>query len=348
MKLIRICMLIVAGAVMVFGAGAIAYQRFESSRQAVLTGASVGTCPTPTSRIPSPTLTPKPAGGPAGIPIAYGWDGVDGRMMLSGFTTSNGLDTSTWTFDGTEWSLVATRSVAGLGGPNVLVFDCKRDRELLVTGDINQGVQTFEWDGVSWQPHFTSHLPKLFTQHASGAYSPEMDATVVLELPVTWLYDGTDWRSVTTAHNPESYSHLEYDVTRKAIVALSLDDFRTWLFDGTDWKPLPLNGPTPTPDGGQFSVALDQKRDVWVVFKGFADNMITDTWTGNGVSWAKRAPAISPSRRLVFSGDSNLAWDPTAGRLLLFGGQHTFGLTAEGPMLGDTWSWDGNNWSQVA
>jgi hypothetical protein len=287
--------------------------------------------------------------------MAYGWDGVDGRMMISTVLRYglSSLDNQTWTFDGANWTTVPSPSVVTRGTGRVLVFDSKRGRVVLVmtvNESVNPQVQTWEWNGVTWHLQSTRHAPGL-SQFASGAYSPELGATVLLDAPhPTWLYNGTDWRSVATAvHQPARLAHLEYDVTRKALIALSLSDFRTWRFDGIDWTPLALNGPTPAlPSGLERqapSVGLDQKRQAWIVFGGFDGyNRLADTWTGDGTSWTKQAPAHAPNSFGGVPGKNNLAWDPVGSRLLLFGGMNS----AYGSDSGETWAWDGTDWSQVA
>ena len=297
--------------------------------------------------------------------MAYGWDGVGGRMMIcfalrDVLNAQERIDTATWTFDGTRWTEAVAPPVATPRIWALLDFDSARHREVLVAWN-SQVPETWEWDGVKWQQRSTPHLPKVYTQNTSDAYSPELGATVLLDTAIgappmnpspqpTWLYDGTDWRPVVTKHTPGYFAQLEYDAKRHSIVALSTDDYRTWLFDGRDWTPLPLAGPTPrfaTGAVGQGrSVALDQQREVWVVHGGFDGiDMLTDTWTGDGVSWTKQAPAVTPSPRTTIPGRNNLAWDPVGHRLLLFGGS---ARPEQGPDLGDTWAWDGANWSKLA
>jgi hypothetical protein len=276
-------------------------------------------------------------------------------MMISAVARDQGrhLDGSTWMFDGSVWTHMPTPPRAGASSGSVVAYDSKRGREVLVM--ISAGhTQVWEWDGSAWSQHATRHQPQLQSQNASGAYSPKLAATVVLDAGLmppaaTWLYDGTDWRSVATAHQPDAFAHLEFDRTRNSIVALSPSDFRTWQFDGTDWTPLALDGPTPVVTTGMGRqapwVALDQQRDLWVVFGGFdGEHILSDTWTGNGSGWTKQAPKLSPTTRISIPGMDSLAWDPASNRLVLFGGQASF----DGADLDDTWAWDGRSWTQLA
>ena len=58
------------------------------------------------------------------------------------------------------------------------------------------------------------------------------------------------------------------------------------------------------------------------------------TWAWDGVNWTELHPATSPSPRYSVE----LAYDPTRGRLVLFGGYGDAGRSD------DTWSWDGQTW----
>ena len=61
-----------------------------------------------------------------------------------------------------------------------------------------------------------------------------------------------------------------------------------------------------------------------------------DTWTWRA-GWHPTSPATSPSAR---SGPA-MAYDGAAGNIVLFGG-----VNSAGTALSDTWTWDGNNWTQ--
>ena len=55
-----------------------------------------------------------------------------------------------------------------------------------------------------------------------------------------------------------------------------------------------------------------------------------------GVGWTQQSPATSPPARL----GAAMAYDASAGQLVLFGGFGTSGV------LGDTWTWNGQNWTE--
>jgi hypothetical protein len=267
------------------------------------------------------------------------------------------INTSTWTFDGSEWvnvqaSLAIPSTLAGS-----LVYDSDRKRELFITTTFVSPTETWEWDGVTWRLSTTKHSPDGMNQDATAAYSPELHATVLVDPsvtgavqpPPTWLYDGTDWRPIFTAHlpGPNAWARIAYDPIRRAIVALSLDDFRTWIFDGADWTPLPIQGVTPEYRGSP-AIGFDPERGVWVLFGGNGPTTVSqpvlfsDTWTSDGNTWTEHTLSPGPAAR----GDlSFFPSDPASHRLLLFGGWRR-GSVDE--FLGDTWAWDGSRWTQLA
>jgi hypothetical protein len=299
---------------------------------------------------------------PVGSPEVFGWDGVGNRMLMTSLLTDGAnptINPTTWVSRGAEW----TKAEAGQEIPEhspdygVLVYDSGRQRELFFFGAdpfMRGPFATWEWDGQAWMHRETEHAPTVVNQWVSAAYSPELKTTVMIDTAnvsasrQTWLYDGTDWHSVLTAHLPTNPAHVEYDSTRHSIVALSLADYQTWLFDGSDWSALtPAGSSSPAIATGMGrespAVALDQQRGLWVIFGGF-DGSVTfrDTWTGDGVTWTRRLPIKSPPARSGLPGRDFMAWDPGHKGLLLFGGA---GLTGD---LGDTWAWDGKNWTHLA
>src|SRR5436305_5969565 len=63
----------------------------------------------------------------------------------------------------------------------------------------------------------------------------------------------------------------------------------------------------------------------------------SDTWDWHGTLWTQVADT-GPSARQGLA----MAFDPTASRVVLFGG------ASGSNFLADTWSWDGSEWTQVA
>jgi hypothetical protein len=62
-----------------------------------------------------------------------------------------------------------------------------------------------------------------------------------------------------------------------------------------------------------------------------------DTWVWRS-GWSQLSPAISPPARL----GAGMAYDPTTGTVVLFGGRND----GNGVPFGDTWTWDGVTWTE--
>src|ERR1700722_14048942 len=88
------------------------------------------------------------------------------------------------------------------------------------------------------------------------------------------------------------------------------------------------------------AVAYDGATHSIVLFGGDGSSIYGDTWTWDG-AWHPRFPANSPSPR---QGPA-IAFDEAGGNVVLFGGSPTAPVGI-GTAFGDTWTWDGVNWTQ--
>jgi hypothetical protein len=99
---------------------------------------------------------------------------------------------------------------------------------------------------------------------------------------------------------------------------------------------------TAPPARMQHAMAYDPVRRRVVLFGGRSSYdidpafLLNDTWEWDGENWTNRTPAVSPSPRA----SSHLVFDPTIGKMLLYGGA-TAGVSAD-----DTWYWDGTSWER--
>ena len=77
-------------------------------------------------------------------------------------------------------------------------------------------------------------------------------------------------------------------------------------------------------------MAYDAATGNVVLFGGFGDAALADTWAWDGTTWTNQAPATSPQARE----DASMAYDATTGDMVLFGGTVT-----GAQRFGDTWVW---------
>lgn len=114
----------------------------------------------------------------------------------------------------------------------------------------------------------------------------------------------------------------------------------TWMWDGFQWTQLsPSQSPSPR---FAASMTYDVRRNAVVLFGGFgSDGPLNDIWSWNGTTWAQQFPTSSPPVRYA----SHIAYDAARQQVVVFGG-YTSGATITEQILGDTWVWDGQSWTQ--
>jgi cysteine-rich repeat protein len=99
-----------------------------------------------------------------------------------------------------------------------------------------------------------------------------------------------------------------------------------------------------TPNGApnkrdSHALVYDGARRKVVMYGGWtADGNLADTWEWDGISWTQIFTSRAPGPRL----DAAIAYDPKRKRVVLFGG---FSANYTG-YRGDTWEYDGVNWTQ--
>jgi uncharacterized protein (TIGR03437 family) len=112
----------------------------------------------------------------------------------------------------------------------------------------------------------------------------------------------------------------------------------TWLWDGANWT---ASAPQSSPAARiGHAMAYDSVHGQVVLFGGYnGSSAVNDTWLWDGTQWSQASPQTSPPPRVY----SAMAFDSTRGNVVLFGGETG---ASNGDALGDTWLWDGYNWSE--
>ncbi|GMU80430.1 MAG: hypothetical protein AMXMBFR47_03010 [Planctomycetota bacterium] len=154
-----------------------------------------------------------------------------------------------------------------------------------------------------------------------------------------------DWSSVGEGGPPPRQNHgMVYDAQRGVVVLFGgyrggfgfYDD--TWEWDGLNWAQVTTTGPSAR---GNFAMAYDTARNKTVLFGGAGPGgaYLGDTWEYDGPTqtWTEVFPSTFPTARY----NAAMAFDAARGVAVMFGGY-------SGVREGDTWTWDGVNWAQVA
>lgn len=119
----------------------------------------------------------------------------------------------------------------------------------------------------------------------------------------------------------------------------------TWTWNGTTWLRVgsgTIDASGPLPLRADFAMSYDGYNIMLFGGRGeVADTVKQDTWTFNGTTWTKEAPATVPFGRLK----AELATITTAPvKAVMFGGSNVLNF------LNETWTWNGNlkTWTQNA
>ena len=195
------------------------------------------------------------------------------------------------------------------------------------------------------------------TGGAAGATSPSLAA---------WMQANGSANGCTTgcpsSPGDRSASVTSFDqATGEVMLFGGLDDSGegnlndTWAWNGTTWTQAADAGDagcTDTctdapPPRAASSMAYDPASGQLILFGGGqgAGSYMNDTWAWNGSTWTQVDDATDPACTDTCTGSPSartgavMAFDPTLGKLVLFGG-----ITG----TNDTWTWDGSGWTQVA
>ncbi|MDQ1446296.1 MAG: hypothetical protein QOI20_2760 [Acidimicrobiaceae bacterium] len=175
---------------------------------------------------------------------------------------------------------------------------------------------------------------------AVAAYDAARGATVLLAADgTTWTWSANVWTARHPAASPPKLSSalaVYDDVRQKVLVvgsAMSGGGFEAWAWDGATWAKAGGAGATPDPRSAA-ALAFDSVRGTAVLFGGMPGDTgagLSDTWTFDGSSWTKRAPAHTPP-----GGPATAAFDAVRANVVALVGN------------GETWTWNGNDWAKQA
>jgi len=257
----------------------------------------------------------------------------------------------TWSFDGTDWTVVPTATSPGPQGNQTMVYDSRRDRTVLLGPEETH--DTWEFDGTDWSfvatpvsnrgvryMAFDSQRGVAVAYLANGLFNGLQDET--------WEYDGA-WHPISIGSSfPPSRRSTSLADSGNGVFMFAgfglLGDFNdTYLDLGTSWLQIDSGPGSPPPRSRRGDpvlgreMAFDARRGRMVLLEGNGGSL--DTWEFDGTSWAVRATPHSPPVRYRYG----LAYDVARGRVVLYGG---FLTHADPQRFDDTWEFDGTDWTQ--
>lgn len=165
----------------------------------------------------------------------------------------------------------------------------------------------------------------------------------------TWVWDGSTWTNKNPAHHPSARdgAAMLYDSVSQSVILFGGENGSsfadTWSWDGNDWtQRTPSNSPPRRAWAGMAASPTDSTP---ILFGGLDATGLNDTWSWHGSTnnWVAVNTAHSPTARSDFV----MALDTVRNKIVVFGGGLWNGqnLTSQ---YGDTWTFDGTDWTQVA
>jgi hypothetical protein len=264
-----------------------------------------------------------------------------------------------WKFTAGRWEqqvLPDTDSPAGCSNP-VGTMDPDRGKLVMVC----QTADVFEFDGTNWKEFAVANQKNKppTRRFSSLSYDPKLKKTVLFGgwddsnyLDQTWVWDGATWNRVKNKPPTQRASASMFfdSISQKTILYGGVGRVTTtdavsrfadmWSFDGNGWTAMTVS-PTPTARYGA-GVTSDPNSGHTILYGGLRLDTINnqpvqvyanDQWDWDGTKWTQvTLPTMPPPRE-----NFGLAFDPTTGRLVLFGGY-------SGSFYSDVWTADQNGW----
>ena len=294
-----------------------------------------------------------PASHPLPSPAAVAYDAAAGNVVLFGARVPSSPtvvhDNGTWTWDGSTW----TRQHPATSPPDVnyggalMAYDAATGTVVLWDSGHHGGDhETWTWDGSTWtQQHPATH--PLVANGAAMAYDPATSTVVLFGgetrfhqiLNETWTWDGSNWTLQHPVSSPPARygAAIAYDAATSSAVLFGGARLHrafadTWTWDGSTWtQQAPAAHPSAR-DGA--AMTYDAATSSAVLFGGLQPSSgasLGDTWTWDGSTWTKQAPAASPLSRCCAA----MTYDAATSSAVLFGGVHLLPVKS----LDDTWTW---------
>jgi uncharacterized repeat protein (TIGR01451 family) len=280
-------------------------------------------------------------------------------VMFGGFSSPGNLLNDTWTWDGTSWTQMSPSISPPSRINHSMTYDAAHGVIVLFGGDASDGVthysDTWFWDGANWTQQFPVISPPARSGNSLSFDSVNNNVVLfggqgagAVLLNDTWIWNGTAWTQESPVTVPPA-RWLHATVFRSATgqtlmfggcgnsptACTNLND--TWSWNGVNWTNLFPNG---YPDaryahGMVYNAAGDQV----LVFGGQGSQVaFEDAWAWSGSTWYVLISGRNPGKRE----NQSMAYDSVRGKVVLFGGNAQCPNTT---YCGDTWLWDGTNWT---
>jgi hypothetical protein len=162
----------------------------------------------------------------------------------------------------------------------------------------------------------------------------------------TWTWDGRQWTQQHPLVSPSARfgPAMVFDPATRTVLLFGGEQFPpfvflldTWTWDGTNWTQ---QHPAHFPPNGIDTMAFDPATHRVLALES-TNGPLDNTWTWDGTDWIQLHPAHEPTNR-----STTMASDPANHTVVLFGGIDNTSSANPPPLLTDTWTWDGTDWTQ--
>ncbi len=168
------------------------------------------------------------------------------------------------------------------------------------------------------------------------------------DVSATWEYGTSGWTNVTgsTAPTPRDSAAMAYDPPGGYLLLFGGEDSRghhlsdTWTIQNGTWTNRTTTvHPPPSISPVMAYDAVDGYVVLYGMFPNATGDSVPETWTFVSGAWSRLQASLLPPARYY----SSLAYDPSDGYVVLFGGISPSGVQD----LSDTWVFDHGGWSEL-
>ncbi|HEX9160868.1 MAG TPA: hypothetical protein VF980_04105 [Thermoanaerobaculia bacterium] len=281
-------------------------------------------------------------------------------FLVGGVCTNSTTNEEAFTWDGTNWTTIASTSTIIKASNQALTFDAQRNVTVMFGGTEAFGLPratTFTFDPTladashagDWVTHDSNQVtpgPRSLLAMRSDPVNKVIymldgltDGSTFTDF---WIYQNGVWQKSQATGSPSCGTpNAAFDTDRGKLVAVC-NDSSTFEWDGTAWKAFP--DIKTKPGFHQFSAMVyDQSLKKTVLFGGFdGTNWMDNAWMWDGTTWTEQRKNRAPARDLT-----QMWFDPILHKTVLFGGLGRRTPQDRVERFSDMWTFDANGWTEL-
>jgi len=273
--------------------------------------------------------------------------------LVADCSLAPGFQFGVWDWDGLVWRAAPASAEPNPDRVGQATYDSIHNTLLWVgPNEDNTRSRTWLWDGQQWgvvpiEPTERAWARMVYDSARAECvlFGGQNDA---VRFDETLIWDGATWTARDVAGPaPLSEHAMAFDSTRNVTVLFggatgeTTLSRETWEWDGGAWSLRATDGPSARRGA---AMCFDSARNVTVLFGGHDGADDGETWEWDGAAWTLRVTDGPPPRRYAAA-----AFDVERGVTTLSGGGvGGTELHHAGVRLGDTWLWDGVEWTLTA